>query len=327
MSDTAPATFRSEGEQIAERRYVAGEYGVPEESVIVLPLANTPPLVIPPVGHHGLGKLPATLNVAFAGDPVFWLDAPTRVRADGEDDIAFGYRLWLELIDRGFLDEASGRRRSALAVAGLDINSQEVRARLTAYRDGLADPLFNELEIPRANLTMEEAFELAATLAESTQAALGELETHALRQRMPDLHTLADDVEAAPGVLADRLAELRDAAAAGRQWVGPIEAEDLPRLRLAMSDVFDVVQQAIADFADLQSIPMLVTLPSTERAAHREACLRETQAAVDAVAEHAAALLQQVERNGGQADDVEALCAYLTDTVMQLTAATVAEAS
>jgi hypothetical protein len=75
-----------------------------------------PPLPRPPVGApDGTGRLPTNLALEFAGHPVFWLDDATKRQRPEEHDDAFAIRLFLELVDRGYL---RGGRRLAPQPAG-----------------------------------------------------------------------------------------------------------------------------------------------------------------------------------------------------------------
>jgi len=76
----------------------------------------------------------------MAGHPVFWLDRQTRRQRDGEADDAYAIRLFLELVDRGYLDGETGRMRNPLVELGVDARDPAARDRLVAYRDGGWDP-------------------------------------------------------------------------------------------------------------------------------------------------------------------------------------------
>ncbi|HEX6420453.1 MAG TPA: hypothetical protein VFZ77_18275 [Acidimicrobiales bacterium] len=103
-----------------------------------------PPLAAP----DGRGKLPATLALEYAGHPVFWLDDATKRQGVDEHDDAFAIRLYLELVDRGYLNPGDGRLRNPLVAAGLDVRDAGDRARLAAYRDGAWDATLCDLAIP-----------------------------------------------------------------------------------------------------------------------------------------------------------------------------------
>lgn len=108
-----------------------------------------PPLPRPPVAApDGRGKLPAGLALEYAGHPVFWLDDATKRQAPDEHDDAFAIRLYLELVDRGFLNPADGRLRNPLVAAGFDVREPEQRDRLAAYQAGAWNPALCDLAIP-----------------------------------------------------------------------------------------------------------------------------------------------------------------------------------
>ena len=108
-----------------------------------------PPLPRPPVtAPDGTGKLPANLALEFAGHPVFWLDDATKRQAPDEHDEAFAIRLFLELVDRGYLNPGDGRLRNPLVPEGVDVRAPDDRARLDAYRGGAWDPVLCDLVIP-----------------------------------------------------------------------------------------------------------------------------------------------------------------------------------
>lgn len=108
-----------------------------------------PPLPRPPVATpDGRGKLPARLALEYAGHPVFWLDDATKRQAPDEHDDAFAIRLYLELVDRGFLDPADGRLRNPLVAAGFDVREPGQRDRLAAYQAGAWDPALCDLAVP-----------------------------------------------------------------------------------------------------------------------------------------------------------------------------------
>ncbi len=121
--------------QEVRHEFAAGA-GLRPDQVLMTPYGY-PPLPRPPAGAaDGTGRLPAELALEMAGHPVFWLDAPTRRQRDGEHDDAYAIRLFLELVDRGYLDGESGRLRNPLVALGIDVRDQADRDRLAAYRAG-----------------------------------------------------------------------------------------------------------------------------------------------------------------------------------------------
>jgi hypothetical protein len=118
------------------RHEFAAGAGVRPDQVLMTPYGY-PPLPRPPAGGaDGSGRLPAGLAPEMAGHPVLWLDGPTRRQGRDEHDDAYAIRLFLELVDRGYLDGESGRLRNPLLSLGIDVRDPADRARIAAYRDG-----------------------------------------------------------------------------------------------------------------------------------------------------------------------------------------------
>ena len=121
------------------RHEFAAGAGLRPDRVLMTPYGY-PPLPRPPAGGaDGSGRLPAGLAPEMAGHPVLWLDGPTRRQGRGEHDDAYAIRLFLELVDRGYLDGESGRLRNPLLELGIDVRDPGDRARIVAYRDGAWD--------------------------------------------------------------------------------------------------------------------------------------------------------------------------------------------
>ena len=122
------------------RHEFAAGAGLRPDQVLMTPYGY-PPLPRPPAGGaDGSGRLPAGLAPEMAGHPVLWLDGPTRRQGRDEPDDAYAIRLFLELVDRGYLDGESGRLRNPLLSLGIDVRDAGDRARIVAYRDGGWDP-------------------------------------------------------------------------------------------------------------------------------------------------------------------------------------------
>ncbi|HET9609444.1 MAG TPA: hypothetical protein VFP06_07530, partial [Acidimicrobiales bacterium] len=143
----SPGDMLNVYEYQAIRQDFAEGAGLRPDQVLMTPYGY-PPLPRPPVAApDGRGKLPAGLALEYAGHPVFWLDDATKRQAPDEHDDAFAIRLYLELVDRGFLNPGDGRLRNPLVAAGFDVREPEQRDRLAAYQAGAWDPALCDLAI------------------------------------------------------------------------------------------------------------------------------------------------------------------------------------
>jgi hypothetical protein len=130
------------------RHEFAAGAGLRPDQVLMTPYGY-PPLPRPPVGApDGTGRLPANLALEFAGHPVFWLDDATKRQRPDEPDDAFAIRLFLELVDRGYLREDDGWLRNPLVAHGLDVRKQADRDRLVRYQGGEWDAVLCDVAIP-----------------------------------------------------------------------------------------------------------------------------------------------------------------------------------
>ena len=202
------------------RHEFAAAAGLRADQVLMTPYGY-PPLPRPPAGGaDGRGRLPAGLAPEMAGHPVFWLDGPTRRQRPGEHDDAYAIRLFLELVDRGYLDP-TGRLRNPLVAAGVDVRGPDDRARLVAYRDGGWDAGLCALVIAPNPATAPGTLGAEALRAQRAHAeAYAEL---IARYRRTVAHAVADaratlrgaDFGADSRVLTGACEDLRRAAAAG----------------------------------------------------------------------------------------------------------------
>jgi hypothetical protein len=198
----------------------AAAAGLRPDEVLMTPYGY-PPLPRPPAGSaDGTGRLPAGLAPEMAGHPVFWLDGPTRRQRPGEQDDAYAIRLFLELVDRGYLD-ASGRLRNPLVALGIDVRDPADRTRLIAYRDGGWDAGLCGLVVAPNPATAPGTLGADAARAQRAHAAAyAEL---IARYRRTVAHAVADaratlrgaDFGADVRVLTGACEDLRRAAAAG----------------------------------------------------------------------------------------------------------------
>jgi hypothetical protein len=161
--------------QEVRHEFAAGA-GLRPDQVLMTPYGY-PPLPRPPVGApDGTGRLPAGLALEFAGHPVFWLDDATKRQRPDECDDAFAIRLFLELVDRGYLREEDGWLRNPLVAHGLDVRDPVHRDRLSRYQEGEWDALLCDLAIPPNPDTEPGAIAAAAAEAHSEhEAAYAEL--------------------------------------------------------------------------------------------------------------------------------------------------------
>ena len=121
------------------RHEFAAGAGLRPDQVLMTPYGY-PPLPRPPVGApDGTGRLPAGLALEFAGHPVFWLDDATKRQRPDERDDVFAIRLFLELVDRGYLREGDGWLRNPLVAHGFDVRNPADRDRLARYQEGAWD--------------------------------------------------------------------------------------------------------------------------------------------------------------------------------------------
>lgn len=192
-----------------------------------------PPLPRPPLAApDGTGKLPPGLAVEFAGHPVFWLDEATKRQPPDESDDAFAIRLFLELVDRGYLNAADGRLRNPLAAEGLDARDPADRARITGYQQGAWDPVLCDLVIGPNPATPPGAIAREATRLHQVHAdayqelvdAYRDTVRTALADARATLRAADFDTDAAAFVAAGEA--LRRAATAGAVHTGQRAALD-----------------------------------------------------------------------------------------------------
>jgi hypothetical protein len=130
------------------RHEFAAAAGLRPDQVLMTPYGY-PPLPRPPAeAPDGTGKLPGELALEFAGHPVFWLDRATKRQRPDEPDDAFAIRLFLELVDRGYVNAEDGRLRNPLVANGFDVRRSDDRARLARYQAGAWDPVLCGVAIP-----------------------------------------------------------------------------------------------------------------------------------------------------------------------------------
>ena len=158
------------------RHEFAAGAGLRPDQVLMTPYGY-PPLPRPPVGApDGTGRLPAELALEFAGHPVFWLDDATKRQRPDESDDVFAIRLFLELVDRGYLREEDGWLRNPLVAHGLDVRDPAHRDRLTRYQAGEWDAQLCDLAIPPNPETEPGSIAAAAAAAQAAhEVAYGEL--------------------------------------------------------------------------------------------------------------------------------------------------------
>lgn len=114
---------------------VMAETGLAERDV-AMNAWGFPPLPLPPAGPR---RFPDGLTATHAGHPVFWLDDATRDRRVGEDIAVWLIRVWVDLVDRGWIRPETGETVCVLSVAGLDTydpaTAADIERHLAADRD------------------------------------------------------------------------------------------------------------------------------------------------------------------------------------------------
>jgi hypothetical protein len=210
----------------------AAAAGLRPAQVLMTPYGY-PPMPRPPAPQpDGTGKLPDNLALEFTGHPVYWLDPATRQQSRDETDDELAIRLYLELVDREYLNPADGALRNPLAGAGLDIRDPGDRARLARYAAGCWDPLLCDLAIGPNPATPPGAVAAEAARLHALHAAayadfVQEFRAFvhgAVSAARISLRAGEADRDLDPVVRAAE--EMRAAAAAGRDHLGPRAAFD-----------------------------------------------------------------------------------------------------
>ena len=118
-----------------------------------------PTLPIPPAGNSdGAGRLPEGVSREWMGHPVFWLDPRTRQRLPGEHLQAYGVRLWMELLVRGYWNDPESDTGwiDVLQLAGWDRDDAQAQERLDAYAAGAEyDEYLNALQLAESPTPLE----------------------------------------------------------------------------------------------------------------------------------------------------------------------------
>ena len=117
-------------------RAFAAQAGVDDDGVLFVPW-GLPPLPRPPE----TGRWPAGLAGGFAGHPVFWLPDTIRSRRDGETLHGWTVRLWVELVDGGWLAPEGTTAVCVLRTAGVDLDDPDVEDRAAAAVAGVPSPV------------------------------------------------------------------------------------------------------------------------------------------------------------------------------------------
>ncbi len=210
----------------------AAAAGLRPAQVLMTPYGY-PPIPRPPAPEpDGTGKLPANLALELSGHPVYWLDPATLQQSRDETDDELAIRLYLELVDREYLNPADGALRNPLAGAGLDVRDPGDRARLARYQAGEWDPLLCDLAIGPNPATppgavAAEAARLHALHAAAYAEFVQEFRAFvhgAISDARASLRAGEADRDLDPVVRAAE--EMRAAAAAGRDHLGPRAAFD-----------------------------------------------------------------------------------------------------
>jgi hypothetical protein len=262
------------------RHEFAAAAGLRPDQVLMTPYGY-PPLPRPPVGGaDGSGRLPPGLAPEMAGHPVFWLDRPTRRQRDGEHDDAYAIRLFLELVDRGYLDGESGRMRNPLVELGIDAREPAARDRLVAYRDGGWDAGLCELVVgPRPDAPPGALAAEAARAHEAHARAYDEL--IAVYR-----HTVANAVADARATLegADFGADSRALVAACEDLRRAALAGDDPRPHRSALD--DAYRGLLARMAQIDGAHAVLAL-EVDRTSHVDAPRGAASYAVEVERAHA----------------------------------------
>jgi hypothetical protein len=233
------------------RHEFAAGAGLRPDQVLMTPYGY-PPLPRPPVGApDGTGRLPAELALEFAGHPVFWLDDATKRQRPDECDDAFAIRLFLELVDRGYLQEEDGWLRNPLVAHGLDIRTPADRDRLARYREGAWDALLCDLAIPPNPDTEPGSVAEEATRAHAEhEAAYAELIVVYRELVRAALTDARDTVRA-----ADFAPESQGLVAAGEALRAAAAAGEEPRPhRAALDDAYRWMLARIAQLDDARTV-------------------------------------------------------------------------
>lgn len=113
---------------------VTAETGLGEQDVAINAW-GFPPIPRPPANDR---RFPDRLTATHAGHPVFWLDDETRRQQPDEDAATWVIRIWVELVDRGWIRPEAGETVCVLSVAGLDTSDPDtvadIERHLTADR-------------------------------------------------------------------------------------------------------------------------------------------------------------------------------------------------
>lgn len=146
--DPATETILTADEAGAIGRAFAGWLGIGLRGVIVFPFASLQPVPRPRrATADGRRRLPPSITPEGARHPAWWLDAHTAWQDAGEDDLAYGVRLGLELEHRGASLPGDGPIDALASGLGWPLGDPVTDARVAAYAAGAWDPELCRFEL------------------------------------------------------------------------------------------------------------------------------------------------------------------------------------